>query len=232
MSDETVQLQIDAEACIAGGQCEMLAPEMFEIDEDTAVAVIIGDGMVSKDRAEILMDRCPSGAITIHTLAAAAATPFVPEDFEIPAPLIGPRWRLEPLGPEHNDGDYAAWTSSIEFIRALPGFDEWDEWPPDEMSLEANRGDLVMHAEEFEAREAFAYSVLERAEDGEAGSVVGCLYINPTRPDKRPYQAGHDAQVRSWVRADRPDLDRELWAAVSAWLSESWPFTNPRYHKR
>ncbi len=241
MSDETVQLHVDAEACIAGGQCEMLEPEVFEIDEDTAVAVIIGDGMVSKDRAEILMDRCPSGAITINDRAAtttatamttAATTPFVPENFEIPAPLVGPGWRLEPLGPEHNEGDYAAWTSSIDFIRALPGFDEWDEWPPDEMSLEANRGDLVMHAEEFEAREAFAYSVLEQAGGGGAESVVGCLYINTTRPDKRPYQVGHDAQIRSWVRADRPDLDRELWAAVSAWLSESWPFANPRYHQR
>lgn len=153
-------------------------------------------------------------------------SPFVPDDFVIPDPLATDGWRLEVLGPEHNERDYAAWTSSIEFIRALPGFDEWDEWPPvDSMSLEENRGDLVGHAEEFQRREAFAYSVLE------GDDVVGCLYINPTNVAKRPYQRGHDAQIRSWVTADRADLDQELRAAVTDWLADAWPFTNPRYHR-
>lgn len=156
-------------------------------------------------------------------------SPFVPDDFTIPAPLAGDGWRLEPLGPDYNDADYAAWTSSIEFIRGLPGFAEWD-WPPDEMSLDDNRNDMVMHLGEYERREAFAYTVLEGTGDDE--DVVGCLYINPVNIEKRPYQAGHDVQVRSWVRADRPGLDRDLWAAVSDWLTEAWPFTNPRYHPR
>jgi hypothetical protein len=35
---------------------------------------------------------------------------FVPDDFVVPVEFVGPGFRLEPLGPEHNDRDYAAWT--------------------------------------------------------------------------------------------------------------------------
>lgn len=65
-SAEVVVMAIDAEACIAGGQCEMLAPEVFEVDEDTAVAVFLGDGHLDRTAAELVIDRCPSGAISIE----------------------------------------------------------------------------------------------------------------------------------------------------------------------
>ncbi len=49
---------------------------------------------------------------------------FVPPGFE-PPPLLGTsQFRLEPLGPEHNEADYAAWTSSIDHIKAMPGFED------------------------------------------------------------------------------------------------------------
>jgi len=51
-----------------------------------------------------------------------AAEPFVPDDFAVPTGLVAPSFRLEPLGREHNERDYAAWTSSIVHIRATPGF--------------------------------------------------------------------------------------------------------------
>lgn len=54
---------------------------------------------------------------------------FVPDDFVVPLELITPRFRLEPLGPQHNADDLAAWTGSIEHIRATPGFHDRD-WPP------------------------------------------------------------------------------------------------------
>ena len=34
---------------------------------------------------------------------------FVPDDFVVPRSLVTEAFRLEPLGPEHNEGDYAAW---------------------------------------------------------------------------------------------------------------------------
>jgi hypothetical protein len=40
------------------------------------------------------------------------------------------------------------------------------------------------------------------------------------------------ADVRSWVRADRAELDVPLYEAVSAWLAEAWPFAIVRYAER
>ena len=80
---------------------------------------------------------------------------------------------LVPLGPQHNERDYAAWSSSIDHIRATPGFPDGD-WPH-EMTLEENRGDLERHARDFAARTGFTYTVL----DPDDGDVIGCLYIYP-----------------------------------------------------
>jgi hypothetical protein len=77
-----------------------------------------------------------------------------------------------------------------------------------------------MHASEFTDREAFAYSVL----DGDV--VIGCIYINPSQdPDT-------DARVRSWVTADRPDMDSVVWRAVTRWLQGAWPFQRFEYSAR
>jgi hypothetical protein len=65
---------------------------------------------------------------------------FVPEDFVVPDGLMAGDFRLTPLGPQHNEADYAAWTSSIDHIRATPGFGEGN-WPR-EMSLDDNLCDL------------------------------------------------------------------------------------------
>jgi hypothetical protein len=48
--------------------------------------------------------------------------PFVPADFAVPTGLMAEAFRLEPLGPQHNAADYAAWTASIDHILATPGF--------------------------------------------------------------------------------------------------------------
>ncbi|MFI6298797.1 GNAT family N-acetyltransferase [Nonomuraea sp. NPDC050790] len=143
---------------------------------------------------------------------------FVPGDFAVPEHLDTPRFRLEPLGPQHNAADHAAWTGSIEHIRATPGFPD-GKWPPlDGMSLEANRADLERHANDFTRRRGFTYTVLDPA-----GEVIGCVYIYPSTKD------GHDAEVSSWVTAGRADLDEPLHEAVSAWLSTHWTFTTPDY---
>lgn len=142
---------------------------------------------------------------------------FVPEDFKVPITLAGPGFRLEPLGPEHNDRDYEAWTTSMEHIHSTPG--DWGKWPHP-MALEENLGDLEMHAREFRDREAFTYSIL----DGE--EVIGCLYIYPDK------QEGSDAYVSSWVRASRSDMDVVVYRAVTEWLDKSWPFEGYRYAER
>ena len=41
---------------------------------------------------------------------------FVTSDFVPPERLSSPTFVLEPLGPQHNERDYAAWTSSIDHV--------------------------------------------------------------------------------------------------------------------
>ena len=136
---------------------------------------------------------------------------------------------LEPLGPQHNDRDHAAWTSSIEHIRATPGF-PFGSWPV-QMTPAENLADLEMHARDFAERRGFTYTVLEpRARD-----VIGCVYIYPPRSDDGSAVAVtgvHGASVRSWVRADRADLDERLWKLVTHWLETDWPFDVVRYAPR
>lgn len=143
---------------------------------------------------------------------------LVPNGFLVPDSFDGPGFRFEPLGPQHNDRDYAAWTSSMEHILATPGFSS-NRWPTP-MSIDDNLKDLVGHADDFGSREGFTYSILDGDE------VIGCLYIyRSTAPQ-------YDAHVRSWVRESRADMDDVVWESVSEWLAEEWPFVNPLYEER
>ena len=145
-------------------------------------------------------------------------SPFVPDDFDVPQGLVTERFHLEPLGPEHNESDHEAWRSSIAHIRATPGFPD-GSWPS-EMSAERNLADLERHAGDFAARRGFTYSVLV------GDDVIGCVYIYPHR------DPAHDAEVLSWVRASRAELDVALWEAVSRWLVDAWPFRSVAYAAR
>jgi hypothetical protein len=142
---------------------------------------------------------------------------FVPDVFEPPRRLATRDFELEPLGPEHSDEDYAAWTSSTEHIAATPGF-ETGTWPRP-MTPEENRRDLERHAADFAAHTGFTFTVREPG----SGRVFGCVYIYP-------HEDGvHDARVTSWVTADRAELDRPLREVVRDWLRDDWPFVNVDY---
>jgi hypothetical protein len=139
---------------------------------------------------------------------------FVPVGFDPPTSFATDRFRLEPLGPQHNDADHAAWTSSIEHIRSTPGYRDGG-WPPrDGMSLEENLGDLRGHADDFAHRRGFTFTVLDPGD----GDVIGCVYLYPSRSED------WDVTVRSWVRADRSELDVPLADAVAGWLATDWPW--------
>jgi RimJ/RimL family protein N-acetyltransferase len=137
---------------------------------------------------------------------------FVPDGFDPPTAMAAERFVLEPLGPQHNDSDYEAWTSSMDHIHATPGFED-ATWPR-EMTPAENLADLGRHAREFEQRGAFTFTVLEPG----SNRVIGCVYIYPSdRPEC-------DADVRSWVRATHAELDDPLRRGVAAWLARDWPF--------
>ena len=149
-----------------------------------------------------------------QTQAAAIA----PEDFVVPAGLSAGGLRLELLGPQHNAADHAAWTSSVDHIRATPGW-SGRTWPTDTMTLAENLADLVSHQDRSARRIDFAYTVIEEA----TGQIVGCVYFKPAREGRCPVEA------LSWVRADRAELDRPLTEIVGSWLRTDWPFTRISY---
>ena len=145
---------------------------------------------------------------------------FVPAEFEIPLRLETAQFVLEPLGPEHNDRDYEAWTSSMEHIRATPGW-EGSSWPR-EMTPDENRADLQRHADDFRNRWGFTYTVLDPA----SRDVIGCVYLYPGPDDDV------DARARSWVRTSHAELDAALWRVVAEWLASDWPFGSVEYAPR
>ena len=142
---------------------------------------------------------------------------------EPPPPLHGGWFRLEPLGPEHNQRDHDAWMSSIDHIRATPGFapGDWDSdgWPTP-MTLADNLSDLVMHRREFDQRIAFAYSVLS------GDDVIGCLYIDPD------HTGAADAMVRCWVTAAYADHDHQFAEAIARWIEREWRLGAVRFPGR
>jgi hypothetical protein len=145
--------------------------------------------------------------------------PFVPDDFVVPRSLVTSAFRLEPLGPEHNEADYAAWTSSIDHIKSTPGM-QGRSWPRP-MTLDENLGDLQGHARDFANRTGFTYTV----RDTDSGEIVGCVYIYPFKNEP-------GTRILSWVRADRADLDAPVYEAVSEWLRTAWPFASVTYAPR
>src|SRR3954451_24231436 len=140
---------------------------------------------------------------------------FVPADFDPPTSLVTDNVRLEPLGPQHNESDHAAWMSSIEHIRSTPGYPDGSWPPPNGMTLEENLADLRRHADHFIRRVGFTFTVLAPGDN----DVIGCVYVYPSK------SAEWDVTVQSWVRADRSALDGPLAYAVASWLAAEWPWS-------
>jgi len=143
---------------------------------------------------------------------------FVPVGFEPPTSLTTDWFNLVPLEPQHNQGDHAAWMSSIEHIRSTPGYPD-DTWPPPwppraGMTLEENLNELHRHADDFTNRAGFTFTVLDPSDN----DVIGCVYLYPSASEE------WDVTVQSWVRADRADLDKVLADVVASWLATDWPW--------
>jgi hypothetical protein len=140
--------------------------------------------------------------------------PLLPVSIDPPLPPSHPDFRFEVLGPEHNESDLEAWTTSIDHIRATAGFPLDDGWPVRGYTLEQNLDDLVRHRDHHERHLDFAWTVLDRAAPA---TVIGCVYL---KPDPGP---SGGAVARSWVQADRAHLDRPLRAHLAPWFAAAWP---------
>jgi nicotinamidase-related amidase len=180
----------------------------------------VADAMsgLAADEHDFTVERIFPRLGTVRNTGAYRAHPFVPADFVVPRTLDAGEFRLLPLGPEHNEQDHAAWTSSIEHIRNTPGFGR--SWPPVEgVALADNLRDVHQHARDFADRSGFTFTVL----DAETDTVIGCVYFYPDRDDPRI------TDVRSWVSEERSRLDGKVAEAVAGWLERSWPFDTVSY---
>ena len=113
---------------------------------------------------------------------------LVSESFKVPNQLYTGQFHFQILGPKFSEVDYEAVISSKERLRHV--FSENSKWPETDMSFESNKSVLVRHEKEFNSREAFAYAVLNLAED----NYIGCMYISPNE------QVDYDCEVYMWVK--------------------------------
>lgn len=62
---DLVSMLVDEDKCIGAGQCEMLEEDTFYVDDDTVIAKVIGTGQLDRERAKVIVETCPSQAISI-----------------------------------------------------------------------------------------------------------------------------------------------------------------------
>jgi hypothetical protein len=160
--------------------------------------------------------------LAVEQLTTAHGGPFVPPDFVIPEPPPMDSARgvlsLTPIGEQHAESDFRAWTGSLDHIRATQGF-PWDGWPPLDCSLDlaGNLEDMRRHTRHFAARQGFTWTVLDDTDD-----CVGCVYVYPGS------QA--DADLRTWMVSSRALDDEALRGHVLRWLIAEWPFVDVQAH--
>lgn len=64
-AEAAVVVVIDADVCVGIGQCELLEPDVFALDDDLGYSAVVGSGRLPLERAKIVVDKCPSNAIRI-----------------------------------------------------------------------------------------------------------------------------------------------------------------------
>ena len=60
-----VQLIVDPDTCIGSGECVALEPEVVELDAQGTASVMVPE--LEEERAKVLCETCPVGAISISS---------------------------------------------------------------------------------------------------------------------------------------------------------------------
>lgn len=145
---------------------------------------------------------------------------FVKEVLDPPVQVIEGNFILRKLTVDEVEKDYKALMSSKESLRQIFSLD--DTWPADDMTLEENYEDLKRHQEEFDNREGFAYTIVNK-DDTEC---IGCVYIWPWTHD---IEKEYDALVFYWVtdKMKAVDFELQLDGYIDYWLKSFWKIKNP-----
>jgi Acetyltransferase (GNAT) domain len=147
--------------------------------------------------------------------------PWIPADFDYPTRLdLASGHHLRPIRAEDAEIDLPAVMSSRESLWKIYG-EPWG-WPPETMSVEADRDDLAHHVDEMEAREGFNYAIFGADE----AELFGCVYIYP------PGAEDADADISWWVVDEKrgTDLERALDETLPGWFESTWSFGSVRRH--
>ena len=148
---------------------------------------------------------------------------WLPDGFETPQRLdLETGHHLRPIRGSDVEIDYLAVMGSRASLWARYG-EAWG-WPPETMTFEQDREDLVHHEVEIAAQETFTYAVLDAGET----ELLGCVYVDPPDASCPP---ATDALVSWWVvDAERgSDLERTLADVIPRWLADTWRFHAVQY---
>jgi hypothetical protein len=147
---------------------------------------------------------------------------WLPEDFLPPRKVTLTQCLLQVLDERHQAADYRAVCRSADRIRGVFGPDKG--WPAANLSAAENLEDLRRHAQEFEARKAFAYAI--RCTDGR--DYFGCLYLKPVKsrePRATEQQRRFAAQAFVWFDVQVPQSQTEaLLDELRIWVVSTWPW--------
>ena len=146
--------------------------------------------------------------------------PFISETYEPPKIFNDKYFHFRVLEDEIAELDYEAVMSSQKRLQGI--FGSGFEWPRSDMTLEESAASLKVHKQEFESRQAFAYSVFNKSKN----KCLGSVYIDPS--DSPHFQC----VVHLWIRNDSIELDNELFQTVRKWLSEEWHFSKAAFPGR
>lgn len=140
---------------------------------------------------------------------------FVPDEFVVPVIYKTKDFTIRKLTPLDTEQDFKAVMEAKDHIHELYPYEYTEGWPDNNLTVKEDEEDLKRHEKEFDAREAFAYTVF----DAENKRCLGCIYIDPSEE--------YDAEVTMWTRNETED--RLLFNTVRKWLESSWPFKKVDY---
>lgn len=178
-----------------------------------AIALILASGAVSAQEA--------AGTDEAQVEKPKAAS-LVPADFAVPTRVETKGFTIVPLAVELARTDYEAYMSSVEHLQKT--FTRSTAWPHEGITDADTIADMENEQGRFRARTSFAYAVL--TPDGKRER--GCVYVQPSPVP------GYDAVVRLWVTKAEYDagFDRQLYAFVTKWIAQDWPFAKVAYPGR
>ncbi|WP_448640844.1 ferredoxin [Geodermatophilus sp. URMC 63] len=61
-----MRVTADREICVGSGQCELLAPEVFEVDDDDGAVRVLQEEPDDDSAVRDAIAQCPTGALSVE----------------------------------------------------------------------------------------------------------------------------------------------------------------------